>query len=306
MKYISKNGCKISELTLGTVQLGLPYGVNNTHGMPTYEESKVILQTALDCGIYSFDTARAYGKSEEVLGRFFSECDTEKTLITKVLFDNESHDDIADSLFAQVKDSIKTMNLSILPCVMLHREAYIDTYGDALIEAMQELKKEGLVKNIGISFVDKNNIDRILEKGPFDCIQIAQNIFDNSEIKSGQINRLADANIAVFIRSVYLQGLFFMDTNKLPEKLKSAKNPLDKLHKVANEQSISMSQLALSFMRDTDGIASLVLGCETPQQLLDSAAKFSAPPLSQKVRNDILEISEEIDPIVLRPWEWNK
>lgn len=304
MKYITKNGCKISELTLGTVQLGLPYGVNNSHGMPTYEESKAILQTALDCGIYSFDTARAYGKSEDVLGRFFSECDAEKTLITKVIFENEPIDEIANSLFAQVKDSIKKMNLSTLPCVMLHHEEYIDTYGAAIIDAMYELKKEGLVKNIGISFVDKNNIDRIMEKGCFDCIQIAQNIFDNNEIKSGQISRLADADIAVFIRSVYLQGLFFMDTNSLPTKIKSAKNALDKLHKIADEQNLSMSQLALSFMRDTDGIASLVLGCETPSQLLDSVANFSTPALSEKIRCAILEISEEIEPIVIKPWEW--
>ena len=40
---------------------------------PTYEESASILNTATDEGICSFDTARAYGESEAVLGRYFKE-----------------------------------------------------------------------------------------------------------------------------------------------------------------------------------------------------------------------------------------
>ena len=306
MNYTNKNGYKISKFTLGTVQLGLPYGINNTHGMPTYEESKNILQTALDCGIQTFDTARAYGKSEEVLGQFFSENNVEKTIVTKVLFENESPDEIAESLFIQVKDSMQKMNLTKLPFVMLHREEYIDTYGTTIIDALQELKKEGLVGNVGISFSDKSNMDRILDNGIFDCIQIPQNIFDNSEIKSGQLEVFSKNGVSIFIRSVYLQGLFFMDTKILPENIKSAASALDKLHRLAEEQNMSMSQLALSFIKDAKGIDSLVLGCETTEQLLDSASKFSAPPLSDIVIKKILEISEEVEPIVTRPWEWNK
>ena len=48
MKQALQNGYRISQLTLGTVQLGIPYGINNTHGMPSYEEAAQILQTALD------------------------------------------------------------------------------------------------------------------------------------------------------------------------------------------------------------------------------------------------------------------
>ena len=60
MKHIIKNGYKISELTLGTVQLGLAYGVNNDKGMPSFEESSEILDTALSSGIISFDTLKGF------------------------------------------------------------------------------------------------------------------------------------------------------------------------------------------------------------------------------------------------------
>ena len=60
MNYTEKNGYKISKLTLGTVQLGIEYGINNTSGMPDYKKSAGILQTAVDSGVISFDTAKGF------------------------------------------------------------------------------------------------------------------------------------------------------------------------------------------------------------------------------------------------------
>ena len=306
MKRIEKNGYPISEMMLGTVQLGLSYGINNQKGMPTYEESAAILQTALDLGICAFDTARAYGKSEEVLGRFFSASPAEKTIITKVIFPNETKDEVASSLFAQVKDSTKTLGLEKLPFVMLHREDYLVTYGDALTDALWELKKEGLVGGVGVSFSDKSRMNALLDTDLFDCIQIPQNIFDNRELTDGTLRALAARDIAVFIRSVYLQGLFFRDTDTLPPKLAVAKPTLDKLHALADKNGLSMSQMALAYIRDGEGISSLVLGCETVEQLCDSAKQFCAPALSPALREELTALASEVDPIVTRPWEWNK
>ncbi|MBO5364621.1 MAG: aldo/keto reductase [Clostridia bacterium] len=306
MNIIEKNGYKISEFTLGTVQLGIPYGINNASGMPSFEESSTILQTALDAGITSFDTAKAYGESEAVLGRFFKESPAEKTLITKVKFDKETKDEVVKSLFDQAKDSCEKMGLAKLPFVMLHNENYVYTYGKTLTDALAELKREGLADNIGISFSDRSKMEEVLSCGVFDHIQIPQNMFDCPELKSGLLKKIGDMGISVFIRSVYLQGLFFRDTNTLPDKLMSAKAPIDKLNAIAERENMSMAQLALSFLKNADGITSLVLGCETPEQLLDSVSKFDTPPMSAAVREEILAISEEIEPVVIKPWEWNK
>src|SRR5438552_1224712 len=63
---------KKSKLVLGTVQLGMNYGVNNTTGQPNKEEAFSILDTAWEGGVNTFDTAVAYGTSEEVLGEWLS------------------------------------------------------------------------------------------------------------------------------------------------------------------------------------------------------------------------------------------
>ncbi|MGN0179122.1 MAG: aldo/keto reductase [Monoglobaceae bacterium] len=306
MKIIEKNGYKISEFTLGTVQLGIPYGINNTNGMPDYEQSAKILQTAIDGGIVSFDTAKGYGKSEAVLGRFFAENNNEKTLITKVEFDKETTANIKDSLFSKVRDSIDVLGVSKLPLLLLHAETYLDIYGSHLTDALKELKVEGLVASVGISFSDKSRLLELTNPDIFDSIQIPANMFDNKELLDGTIKSLTDSGIAIYVRSVYLQGLFFKDTKTLPPKIKSTAPALNELHRLAQDNNMNMAELALSYMRGFKGITSFVMGCETPDQLSESLSLFNAPTLSDSIVDKINEISQQVEPVVIRPWEWNK
>lgn len=131
-------------------------------------------------------------------------------------------------------------------------------------------------------------------------------MFDNKEIRNGTIKKLADNDVSVYVRSVYLQGLFFMDTNRLPDKIKSAKPAIDKLKLIAEENGLGMAALALAYIRGSEGISSLVLGCETAEQLKESLSLFDIPPLSKNIADKITEISEEVESVVIRPWEWNK
>ena len=61
----------MNKLCLGTVQLGMHYGINNAIGrMPTKDESYSILDSAFKFKIKTVDTAAAYGCAEEILGEF--------------------------------------------------------------------------------------------------------------------------------------------------------------------------------------------------------------------------------------------
>ena len=305
MNFTVKNGHKISALTLGTVQLGLTYGVNNKKGMPTFEEAGEILHTALSSGIASFDTARAYGESELVLKRYFEKDKCEKTLITKVLFRDVDKSAVRNKLFSMTRESIERLGVEKLPFLKLHNQDMLERYGDTLVYALQDLKKEGLVDGIGVSFSDKSRLLELAEGRGFDCVQLPANIFDNGVILDGSLKKLSDAGSAVFVRSIYLQGLFFKDTSTLPDKIKCAKEPLDKLHLLAKDTGVSVAELAMTFIRDTEGITSLVLGCDTPEQLKESVSLINATKISPAVSAEIMKIAEGVAPIVVRPWEWS-
>lgn len=306
MKITVKNGYKLSALTLGTVQLGLAYGVNNGRGMPSFEESSELLRTALDSGVVSFDTARDYGESERVLGKFFKNETRERTIITKSKITGIDKSKLRDTLFSHVRESCEKLGLDKIPFLKLHSESMLIEYGDAMIRALEDLKREGLVAGVGVSFSDKSRLGELTDGVDLDCVQLPANMLDYEFISGGGIKRLSDRGIFVFVRSVYLQGLFFKNTDELPEKIRCAKAPLDKLHTLANDAGIGMAEMAFGFMRDTEGIGSLVVGADDPAQLRESVALASAKPLSESLKREISAIASTVDPIVIRPWEWYK
>ena len=65
----SENPLGQGPFVLGTVQLGLAYGVANQTGMPDESTAREVLAAAAAAGVSHVDTARAYGDSERRIGR---------------------------------------------------------------------------------------------------------------------------------------------------------------------------------------------------------------------------------------------
>jgi aryl-alcohol dehydrogenase-like predicted oxidoreductase len=256
MKVTEKNGYKISSLTLGTVQLGIPYGINNTSGMPDYELSRSILDTARSLGITSFDTAKGYGVSESVLGRYFGECGADKTIITKIAFNGQPSCEVKDKVRRDIKDSMEKLGVKKLDTVLLHSERHVAEYGDILSEVFKEIKEEGIVSEFGISFSDKSRLVEYTQDPIYTAIQLPMNLLDSEEIRNGSIKTLSDRGVTVYVRSLYLQGLFFKDIATLPEKLSSVGPILKELRLLAEREGMSMASLALSYLKDAEGITS--------------------------------------------------
>ena len=61
-----------SRLSLGTVQLGLPYGIAGRRELMTQAQADAILDAAFELGVSSLDTAAAYGCAEQRVGDYLS------------------------------------------------------------------------------------------------------------------------------------------------------------------------------------------------------------------------------------------
>lgn len=59
METINIRGLDISRFSLGTVQLGVNYGLANTIGVPSQEKAFELLNTARQVGVNCLDTANA-------------------------------------------------------------------------------------------------------------------------------------------------------------------------------------------------------------------------------------------------------
>ena len=59
----------LGRTVIGSAQFGMPYGITNQRGQVPESEVQAILARAWNSQISLVDTATAYGKSEQVLGR---------------------------------------------------------------------------------------------------------------------------------------------------------------------------------------------------------------------------------------------
>ena len=180
MKINTIKGIEISALSLGTVQLGLSYGINNADGKPSQETANAILNAAIDGGINTLDTAGAYGDSEVVIGNWLKTIAPEKRpfIVTKAAhLEHSSLDALRKDLFTKVKTSKERLGVNQLDMLMLH---HFDDYlcdKDNVLKIMHELKDAGEVRFLGASAYSHHDYGEIAATG-FDATQIPINLFD--------------------------------------------------------------------------------------------------------------------------------
>ena len=278
---------KISPMTLGTVQLGMNYGIANDAGKPSEEKSFSILQSALEGGITALDTARAYGDSELVIGRFLKQWKGNMpTIITKIpKLQGDSPKELERFATESVEQSLERLGVNKVSGVMLHGAKDPIIHGQACADAVKALIDHGYTDRVGVSVYVAEDIQGMLPYDIFSLTQVPMSIFDQQLIADGSIERLRQQDYAVFVRSVFLQGLFFLDPEKVddPILVEHAVPKIRLLQRIAADLGISVAQLAIAFMRDSAGVTSLVLGADTPEQVKSNIAYFDAPALDESV-----------------------
>ena len=287
MNYTNCGSKKLSAMTIGTVQLGMNYGIANDGGMPDEQKSFSMLRSAFENGITSLDTAHVYGSSEDVIGRFLKTWDGELPFITTKVPNSRETDSskIEGHVINSVEQSLQRLGVSKVDAVMLHSAADVFTHGTHIAKAMENLLKKGYTDNIGVSVYDGKDIEEMLKYPQYSVTQVPMSIFDQRLIASGMVDRLKEQAYTVFVRSVFLQGLFFLDPDKVtdPILVEHAVPKIRLLRQIAAAEGMTIAQLAIAFMRDTAGVTSLVLGADTPQQVKENIAYFDAPSLSESV-----------------------
>lgn len=289
MKTVEKKGQRLSVLSLGTVQLGLNYGINNTDGKPSQEVSNAILNCAIEKGINVLDTAGAYGDSEVVIGNWLKTVPVEKRpfIVTKAAdLATGSLETVRNDLQKRVAESKRRLGVEQLDMLMLHN---FDDYlkdKDNVLAAMRELKASGEVKFIGASAYSHHDYGEIAAAG-FDATQIPINLFDWTQIENGGLKKLEESGIMIFARSVYLQGLVFQNPEKLDPRMDFARETLTKFRTLCDHYRLTPACLALSYVLSLPGVTSLVLGSEKVEQveqnaaLLEQAVELSAEQMAE-------------------------
>ena len=309
MKYVQAKGLNLSAFALGTVQLGMQYGLGEDSGKPSEEKSFAMLDKAMDLGINTLDTANNYGDSEAVIGRWISHRRAEGKSLPWIVdkigpLKHGSYDILRDDVYRQVEGCLQTLGVNTIDCLMLHNFEDYEKDRDALQKIFGELKSQKLYAYSALSAYSFHDYGTIADSG-FDATQIPLNVFDWGQIENGGLQKIADAGMMIFTRSVYLQGLVFHTPEDLDPRMEFCFPYLKRFISLYKEFELDPATLALSFVLSLPGVTQAVMGCDNVAQVEANCDLFDRTvKLSPEQMEKLHEAFRGIDPRVVNPGMW--
>lgn len=250
-RTLGSTGIAVSVLGLGTVKLGRNQGVKypSQFTIPDDREASSIIALARDLGINLIDTAPAYGSSEERLGKLLKGQREQWIICDKAgeEFDNgqSNHNFSAKHLRHSVERSLRRLNTDYLDIVLLHSDGHDKAIVEqGALETMAQLKKEGLVRAIGMS--SKTVEGGLLAAQHSDCMMVTLNL--NEQAESAVIDYCRENNKGVLLKKILASG-----------------------HIAAGNRQ-EASKTSVEFVLGYPGVTSAIVGTINPLHLRENAA----------------------------------
>ena len=292
----------INKIILGTVQLGIPYGINNKAGMLAVEDAIELLYTAYDEGLRILDTAEAYGKAQEIIGIYHKRFPNKRfNVITKYSSHFQAGQvspNIADNIYRDIEE----LNIESLWGYMFHNYSDYKSNRNNL-NSLTNLKHTGTIKKIGVSLYTNEELEDIIKDEQIDFIQLPFNLLDNFNHRGYLIQKAKNKGKEIHIRSVFLQGLFFKSSDDLPDKLIPLRPYLSCIEKLATVNELGINHLALAYAVQQKSIDKVLIGVDTTKHLKENISLLHHT-ISDEIIQAVNKLKvEEIE--LLNPVNWN-
>jgi 1-deoxyxylulose-5-phosphate synthase len=283
-RQLGASDLTISELSLGCMSLPL-------------DEAKAapIVHAALDAGINYFDTADLYNKgaNETLVGKLLKPHRQQLYIATKVGnkfsqdADGWSWDASPEHITKSVKESLSRLQTDYIDLYQLHGGTTDDNF-EEIIDTFETLKKEGYIREYGISsirpnvflpFSESNAVSNMMQYNMLD--RCAEEYFDV----------LQENGVSVVTRGSVAKGLLTADWR---QKLKAYMNYSQEEVQAVLEaitQYGDIHSLALAFNLQHPAVASTVIGASSAMQLQQTITAYNALPLS--IEKEMIDLLKE-------------
>lgn len=208
-RTLGRTGLEVTQLGFGAMEVR---GNRIWGGRPcSDEQAGTILNAVLDAGINFIDTANDYGKSEMYIGQFLAKRRDEFYLATKcgctMQFagdhDETPHIWTRENLRRNIADSLMKMRTDYVDILQLHNPDVETTEKNGLVDALKELKSQGVVKHIACSSTSPH-LATYIDWGVFDAFQIPYSALERRH--EDLITKAAEAGAGIIIRGGVARG----------------------------------------------------------------------------------------------------
>jgi aryl-alcohol dehydrogenase-like predicted oxidoreductase len=258
-RHLGSSSIHVSEISFGCMSLD----VQET-------ENERLLRQAFDLGINFFDTADLYdkGENEKLVGRALKSVRDHVFIATKV--GNQWRNDgsgwdwnpTKEYILNAVDNSLLRLQTDYIDLYQLHGGTINDPI-DETIEAFEILKKEGKIREYGISSIRPNVIREWVKRSNMVSVMMQYSLLDRRP-EEAALSLLHDANISVISRGTLAKGLL----------IDKPSNPYlgcaeDQVHLVQQALRDVENPITAStqFVLEHPAVASAVLGIRTNEQL---------------------------------------
>jgi aryl-alcohol dehydrogenase-like predicted oxidoreductase/spore coat polysaccharide biosynthesis protein SpsF (cytidylyltransferase family) len=312
--YRVASGIVHSELTLGTAQLGMEYGIANRAGRPGRELAIRMLRAAIAHGVTALDTARAYAEAEDVLGEALTGAWRSRVeVITKLdPLDSLPADAGESTVRAAVDESVRrscsALRGETLSTLLLHRADHCRAWRGAAWRRLLEMRDEGTISSLGASVYDPQEALVLLQDPAIKHLQIPMNVLDWRWKASGVDRALAKrSDVVVHARSALLQGLLTgTAVASWPESgdfdVPSCLRQLRTF--VAEFGRESLTDLCFAYVRSQSWVTSVVVGCETMEQVNENLRLFCLRKLTEEQCAEMERSLPRAPENLLNPSQW--
>jgi len=302
------------ELVLGTAQLASPYGSVKLVMPPSLDDAISLVRTAIDRGVVTIDTARAYTGSEGALGAALDGVNhPDLRVITKLdplgsIPDDAPAELAVEAAEASVRASLLTLGSHIVPIMMIHRAKHIHGWDGQVWAHLKRLVQDGVIRSLGVSIQNVDEAFLSIRTPEVSVIQLPVNVLDRRWEGAGVTAELLKdrPDIEVHARSVFLQGIFLREPGAWPRI--DAINPEGILavlnHSVVDYDRESIADLCLAWIRSQSWVHGIVVGMEQMAQLESNLKLFSRPPLSEEEAISFRECLPRVPEQLLNPALW--
>ena len=275
-----------SRLVLGTANFGSEYGVVGKAVKVKSDEIARILDCAEAADIKLIDTALAYS-AEEVLGQ---QAANRFSFVTKIQIQKLGSKGHSLAVKDRVRQSLSRLKLDSFHAVLLHDPEHLNRETSWCIDALQELKQEGLTEKIGISIYEPETLERVWGYFQPDIMQAPVNVLDAR--LGGWLHqddwkcRVQEAGVEIHARSVFLQGLLLLSRDAVPAWLEPRAKLLDNWFDwVESQPDWTALELALNHVASQAWVGKIVVGVNSAQHLQRLVEIMSAEIMNAEIMN---------------------
>jgi D-threo-aldose 1-dehydrogenase len=272
-------------LAIGTAALAVPYGPPGAERAPPERSAAHrTLLYALERGVRFIDTAPAYGGAEALVGAALSGREDRGNCVvaTKLAIPPEgwaalSPRETQAHVRASVHASLRALGRERLDVLQIHNAQPAHVRAGALMQALAELRAEGLVGSVGATVYGETNALAAIAHTEVEVVQVAYSALDR-RLERRVLPAAIAANKAVVARSLLLHGVLSPAGRDLHGPFAPLGAAADTVRRELGASWEELPGAAVAFVASRPGIACALLGPRDEAELgalLDGARHFA-------------------------------